>query len=155
MLGLPRTNIWSGRLIDANERFLSKAFPEPNSGCWLWDGPTDGKGYGFFKFQNRSVRAHRYSYELHKGPIPFGLMIDHKCCNRTCVNPSHLEVVTAKENADRTVARGRHQHATKTHCRNGHPYAGDNLVLVNGERRCRACLNRNARAYIERRRAAA
>ena len=133
---------------------MNKVQPEPNSGCWLWDGPTDGKGYGFFKLNNRSVRAHRHSYEMHKGPIPEGLFVDHKCSNRTCVNLAHLDAVTAKENADRTVARGRHQHATKTHCRHGHPYSGENLVLVSGERRCAECLRRNAREYERRRKLA-
>lgn len=76
---------------------------EPNSGCWLWLRSRNNKGYGkLCGFGNgRSVLAHRYSYELHKGPIPAGLVIDHKCRTPACVNPDHLEAVTQSINMQR------------------------------------------------------
>ena len=80
------------------------------------------------------------SYELHVGPIPKGLTVDHTCRNRRCVNPNHMEIVTQKENN----ARGNSPsaiNARKTHCKRGHPFSGDNLYVDPGRqsRHCRAC----------------
>ena len=69
--------------------------------CWEWGGYKT-RGYGRFGFRriNKSVSfsAHRFSYELARGEIPDGLVIDHACHNRGCVNPEHLRVVTTKQN---------------------------------------------------------
>ena len=68
--------------------------------CWIFIGYTDAKGYGRVgnpNFKNLSM-AHRYSYELYKEPIPEGLQLDHKCENKSCVNPEHLQPVTNLEN---------------------------------------------------------
>jgi len=79
--------------------------PEPNSGCWLWIGPVAPNGYGHYRPHGhgrpRMVAAHRALYELEKGAIPPGLQIDHLCRVRSCVNPAHLEAVTASENQRR------------------------------------------------------
>lgn len=69
-------------------------------GCWLWEGALRG-GYGRVKLDGRTQAAHRASYELHVGPIPSGLVLDHLCRNRSCVNPAHLEPVTTEENIRR------------------------------------------------------
>lgn len=84
------------------------------SGCWLWTGALRD-GYGRVKF-NGSVtqEAHRASYEFHIGPIPEGLVIDHLCRNRSCINPSHLEPVTQGENIRRGET-GRHTPITEAH----------------------------------------
>src|SRR5690606_7933946 len=55
--------------------------------------------YGQFSIGHRKVRAHRYSYELAAGPIPAGMQVDHRCRNRLCVRPSHLQIVTQSLNA--------------------------------------------------------
>ncbi len=129
----------------ALERFESKYIPEPNSGCWLWTGYLDHDGYGQFTayaIGRRAVqiRAHRWSYEHFRAPIPEGLQIDHCCRVRCCVNPSHLEPVTCKVN----VHRGKGlavQNIKKTHCPKGHPYDESNTLHQGKEtaRRCRIC----------------
>lgn len=79
---------------------------QPN-GCWLWTAGKTGMGYGAIDvldakgWRNKKELAHRFSYELHKGPIPKGLTIDHLCRTKACVNPLHLEAVTHRENTRR------------------------------------------------------
>ncbi len=93
---------------------------EPNSGCWLWLRSLNNKGYGKLcgLGGERSMLAHRFSYELHKGPIPEGLVLDHKCHTPSCVNPDHLEAVTQKEN----MRRSKLAHIVRTgRCAQGHP----------------------------------
>jgi hypothetical protein len=126
------------------DRFWAKV--DRTDGCWLWTAGRDGPGYGQLKVDEQTVKAHRFSYELHVGPIPDGLELDHLCRVRHCVNPAHLEPVTHAENCRRgTVGQNM---ATKTHCPQGHPYEGDNLAIDrNGSRRCRACARDRTRAY--------
>ena len=90
--------------------------------------------------------AHRVAYELQVGPIPVGLQLDHLCRVRSCVNPAHLEPVTSAENTRRGLR------AMKTHCPQGHPYAGENLLIrPTGQRRCRTCHLAGKRAgYLKR-----
>jgi len=83
------------------QRFEDKYHPEPNSGCWIWLGALFPKGYGMIRWNKKVTPAHIVSYKLFRGPIPFGLQIDHLCRVRCCVNPYHLETVTGKENVRR------------------------------------------------------
>lgn len=122
-------------------RFWSRVEPEPNSGCWLWSGTTYLGGYGRFTTETRSQQAaHRWAYEHYRGPVPSGLQLDHLCRVRCCVNPDHLEAVTARVNTLR--GRGRtSQNAAKTHCVRGHEFTPENTrILVTGKRNCRECL---------------
>lgn len=112
--------------------------------CWLWTGSRKPEGYGEFGIGGRrKTLAHRYSYELAKGPIPAGLVIDHLCRVRACVNPAHLEAVTQQTNILRGVGPPA-QHAKLTHCLRGHPLEGENLrISKDGSRRCRTCARKH------------
>src|SRR5216683_6645346 len=104
-----------------SERFEEKYIPEPNSGCWLWTAAILSHGYGIISVTRCKFElAHRVSYELHKGKIPYGLEIDHLCKVRCCVNPDHLEAGTSIEN---------HFRSRKKCCVRGHLLSGDNLRL--------------------------
>ena len=121
------------------ERFEKKWCPEPNSGCWIWLGMGHSEnGYGLFRFGGRGkcYLAHRISYEFYVGKIPDGLELDHKCENKLCVNPDHLEPVTHKENMLRMYARK----VPKTRCKYGHIFSVENTyVRSDGTRSCICC----------------
>lgn len=68
------------------------------TGCWIWLGELNRNGYGRVCVKGKRPVAHRHVYETLVGPIPEGLLLDHLCRVRCCVNPSHLEPVTPKEN---------------------------------------------------------
>lgn len=85
--------------IPLSERFSVDA----NSGCWVWKRPSPN-GYGLLRVNGRQTLAHRSFYEMHIGPIPEGLSLDHLCRNPACVNPKHLEPVTQKINTIRGLA---------------------------------------------------
>lgn len=71
------------------------------TGCWQWTGTLMWTGYGQIGRQGRNVAAHRAMWEHVRGPIPEGMQLDHLCHNRRCVNPAHLEPVSAAENGKR------------------------------------------------------
>src|SRR5690606_11075161 len=71
---------------------------DKTSECWIWAGASWGAGYGQMRVNGEARLAHRLSYEWHHGPIPDGMLIDHACWNKSCVNPEHLRVATASEN---------------------------------------------------------
>lgn len=86
------------------------AKPENPDGCWLWTGASMPGGYGQIirTWPNRTrVKASRLSYRMHKGEIPKGHGVLHKCDNPPCVNPDHLFTGTQKDNVDDMIAKGR------------------------------------------------
>ncbi len=81
------------------------------TGCWEWTAKLSNKGYGVIGDKKKMLTAHRASYELHNGKIPNGLWVRHKCDNRKCVNPNHLELGLPIDNSRDMYARGRNRHA--------------------------------------------
>lgn len=120
------------------ERFDAKWVPEPNTGCWLWTAFVDPGGYGrFSRGPTRSPCAHRAAWHLYRYPIPDGMVIDHKCRQRSCVNPDHLRVVTVRVNCLENSASPIAAHAKRTHCRR----CGAELVRIRpSQRACRRCV---------------
>lgn len=133
---------------DPLDRLLALVHPEPNSGCWLFVGALDHKGYGKFWYCGRSRRAHRVSFELLIGKPPRRAVLDHKCRTRCCVNPEHLDAVTPVVNTARGESPSA-RHARQTTCLRGHDLRlaprttrGDGRTF----RRCLACTRERRRA---------
>jgi hypothetical protein len=131
--------------------FWAKVWRYEETGCLLWMGHIAVTGYGVLSYQKKEYLAHRVAYCLHYGVINMaeGLITDHLCCVRPCVEWSHLEQVTQAIN----VARGKKVEQIReqaklrirTHCTQGHEIIGDNLLLTRRgpwqRRRCRLCVN--------------
>lgn len=131
------------------ERFWSKVTIRTPEDCWEWRANRNPGGYGQFwgrcrvTGKCRTFMAHRVAYELTSGPIPDGLHIDHLCRNTGCVNPAHLEAVTAAENNKRAGA-------AKNACKRGHPFTPDNIGRGNrGTRVCKTCCRAKQRRWRE------
>lgn len=77
----------------------------PECGCWIWLGELNRNGYGRISLGGKRLMAHRVLYELMVGPIGEGLVLDHLCRMRCCVNPAHMEPVTVRENTLRGLAK--------------------------------------------------
>jgi hypothetical protein len=91
------------------DRLLSRVDIDPETGCWLWTGYRMPDGYGqIARPQNGGrERTHRYSWEIHNGPIPAGIHVLHRCDNPPCCNPAHLFLGTNVDNVADKVAKGR------------------------------------------------
>lgn len=145
----------SGR--DPLDRFREKYVVDSATGCFVWQGAINSRGYGSFGYGGKSVLAHRWAWEHVRGErIPDGLQIDHFCARRRCVNTAHMRVVTCREN---TLAEHSDSpagvNARRTHCIRGHLLEGANLIRKkDGHRECRECRRAYDRAAYHRAKAA-
>ena len=129
------------------ERFENKFIPVTESGCWLWLGCVQPKGYGdFFVHKGLHQLAHRISWQLYIGEIPDDLCILHKCDIPSCVRPDHLFLGTRIDNNEDMIAKGRYkggknflEFKNKTQCANGHRYDEENTYLWRNHRQCKVC----------------
>lgn len=116
-----------------HDEFENLVYETP-SGCWEYHGTTNEMGYGALGIDNRRMYAHRYVYECMVGKIPDGMMLHHKCGNKVCVNPIHMELLTLAEHTRL------HNNSTKDFCKNGHRRTEENTyILPNGKSSCRDC----------------
>lgn len=88
------------------QRLMDKVTKAEN-GCWIWFGAHNFEGYGFLSIEGKRWGAHRFSYHIFKGDIPAGMYVCHKCDCPPCVNPEHLFLGTASDNAKDKYAKGR------------------------------------------------
>jgi hypothetical protein len=130
--------------IPAALRFWPKV--AKSEGCWIWTASLNSKGYGLISVDGRLQLAHRVSYTWAKGPIATGLQVDHRCFRRACVNPDHLEAVTARVN----TLRSRKAFATDEHCARGHEWTARTLSMSGGKRRCLECRREDRQRELDR-----
>lgn len=127
------------------------------SDCWTMNLKPNAHGYIEMSIGNRKWLAHRLSYEIFFGvQIPRGKMVCHKCDVRSCVNPAHLFLGSAKDNFEDAVKKGRvrpisHKGDLKDSCKRGHKLTIENTrILRSGKRLCRECMRSRDRKYWNR-----
>lgn len=121
-------------------------------GCWEWQRNLSPDGYGQISVKRRMTRAHQVALAIHRdGVWSPSLQVDHLCRNRRCCNPSHLELVTPRENTRRGIAPdvAAKRKKSVTHCPQGHAYNEKNTyVNALGHRTCRRCRADRMRASL-------
>lgn len=129
------------------DRILSKT--KKHGSCLLYTGSLDHKGYGRISINYRAWKVHRWMYEHFKGTVPFHLVVDHLCNNRSCINLKHLEVKTQRENILRGTSFAA-KNAKKVYCDYGHKFP--NTSTKGKPRRCSPCSKLfNTRANMQNR----
>lgn len=135
---------WGDSKKTIEQRFWSRVDKNSKNGCWLWQGVKSG-GYGYMRYykDGRRKSCHLVSLIIHGIKVPKGKEVDHSCRNKSCVNPSHLEVVTHKEN----ILRGTSipaRNSKKICCMHGHELTLDNIFSSKrGDRQCKKCRSNN------------
>ncbi len=135
-------------------RFWAKVKKGNAEECWLWQGWTNGKGYGNLWHGPQPchhILAHRLAWQLVKGSLSEGQMLHHRCEHRNCVNPNHMEVGTRRTHSQIHFPNSQCPAAInsrKTHCLRGHPFDAENTqIRRDGSRECRICNRDRARSW--------
>ncbi len=117
------------------------------NGCWQWTGLKDRSGYGRFSLARRQAKknaqvaaAHRWAYSQYVGPIAGNAQVHHKCENPSCVNPIHLEQLTALAHVHAHPKNAAMVNKAKTVCKRGHQ-----LEYFGKYRKCRTCINESSK----------
>ena len=95
------------------QRLDHRSIRDPKTGCILWTGSRTTNGYGGLNYRGRHLQAHRASWLAHRGPIPTGLLVCHRCDVRPCINPDHLFLGTQKDNMVDKAAKQGHERRTE------------------------------------------
>lgn len=136
--------------LDTRFRYRVDQIRSTADECWIWQWSKTNKNYGLIRADGKTHSIHRLAYETFVGPLLDGMVIDHTCHNeditcvagnscfhRLCVNPSHLQQITAVENTK--LGHG-HPGKRQTHCKHGHEFTDDNTWRdKRGVRYCNAC----------------
>ena len=140
--------------VPAMDRFLMRLDIIEGSECIFWKDPLMKNGYGQLCVNGGFFLAHRFSYSQFIGPIPPGICIDHICRQRNCVNPSHLRLVTRKENTIQNSIGPTALNMAKTHCIYGHEFTPENTYRTHSstgpKRACKICSKRREKKYRDR-----
>lgn len=155
--------------FENHERFLKFIKVDTVTDCWIYSGYTS-TGYGVFYFKknlkgrNVSFMAHRISWSIFKGNFTKGLVIDHTCMNKACVNPDHLREVTIQTNVLENSKALAVVNKAKTHCKNGHEFTPENTLTCQKTRvskqgvlwrSCRKCVVEYKASWYQSRKALA
>ena len=142
---------------DIRAWFEARYEPEPNTGCWLWTNALC-QGYGKVNWRHGgryfSLMAHRLSWFLRHGTLPpDGLVLDHMCRVRSCVNPDHVRAVTPTVNAlENSLGRAAANRAKPCCPKCGGPFSRLKPISRPRERECLPCRRSQVREYYHRRR---
>lgn len=131
------------------ERLVRNCTIDTISGCWNWTAYQDYKGYGRVTFNNRNYPAHRLMAYVTLGfDLNSKLVVMHKCDNKKCINPEHLEIGTVAQNNYDFQKRLLHP----GFCANGHPREGNLFINSEGTKRCKICQKEKVSRYLSKKR---
>lgn len=113
---------------------------DQNNGCWVWQRRRFPNGYGCLKLNGRNHIVSRVMFVLTYGKLPPGRYAHHKCANKSCCNPRHLEALSPYEHVERSPKFLGFVNRHKSHCVNGHEFSEENTYIDSrGGRHCRKC----------------
>lgn len=131
------------KLIEKEPKKISFNKRMKVSPCLTWPGSLSNEGYAIKKIKGKQYSVHKTVYEVLVEKVPQGLVLDHLCRNRACINPFHLEIVTNKENVLRGISFAAVNSKKKVCEKRGHPFDAN----INGRRVCHECKRIEAKIY--------